>query len=90
MRGDARRSCVKNGHTAPWAVELSFLLPLPLPIPLIILQRFEYIILGLTGGDTSGEILAQTVCPEGDFLPLVGFFFAEDGFNGLLGEGTFL
>ena len=41
-------------------------------------------------GDTSGEILAQTVCPEGDFLPLVGFFFAEDGFNGLLGEGTFL
>ena len=90
MRGDARRSCVKNGHTAPWAVELSFLLPLPLPIPLIILQRFEYIVLGLTGGNTSGEILTQTVCPEGDLLSLVGLFFTEDGFDGLLGEVTFL
>ena len=80
----------KMGTLPPWAVELSFLLPLPLPIPLIILQRFEYIVRGLAGGDTGGKILAQTVCTEGNLLSLVGLFFTKDGFDGLLSEVTFL
>ena len=74
----------KMGTLPPGLPRLSLLLMLlTLPKPLIILQRFEYIVFGLSVRNPSRKILTQTVRPEADLLPLIGLFFAQDGFDHL-------